>query len=117
MCIRDRSYGVMVAQQVLVLFVVVRIRLGQRFKETLRGLFFVYTSMSNPDKGKIVVVRIRLGQLEKPRSSKGGAFSLLSQRKNCISVQLPFGPFDEKKGFFLLYKRKIMYLCIRIPCL
>ena len=33
------SYGVMVAQQVLVLFVVVRIRLGQR-KETLTGLLF-----------------------------------------------------------------------------
>ena len=80
----ELSYGVMVAQQFLVLF---------------------------------VVVRIRLGQLEKPRSSKSGAFSLLSQRKNFISVQLPFGLFDEKKGFFLFYKRKIMYLCIQIPCL
>ena len=33
------SYGVMVAQQVLVLFVVVRIRLGQRLRRLYRLLF------------------------------------------------------------------------------
>ena len=76
------SYGVMVAQQVLVLFVVVRIRLGQLKRRLERASVFVfaililggalvpsaptkqkvYKVFSNPDKGKIVVVRIRLGQ-------------------------------------------------------
>ena len=57
------SYGVMVAQQVLVLFVVVRIRLGQRLRRLYRLLFLLQQDyLSNPDKGKIVVVRIRLGQ-------------------------------------------------------
>ena len=74
------SYGVMVAQQVLVLFVVVRIRLGQLKRRLERASVFVfaililggalvpsaptkqkvYKVFSNPDKGKIVVVRIRL---------------------------------------------------------
>ena len=76
------SYGVMVAQQVLVLFVVVRIRLGQLKRRLERASVFVfaililggalvpsaptkqkvYKVFSNPDKGKIVVVRICLGQ-------------------------------------------------------
>ena len=62
------SYGVMVAQQVLVLFVVVRIRLGQRLRRLYRLLFLfllLQDYLSNPDKGKIVVVRIRLGQLKR----------------------------------------------------
>ena len=79
------SYGVMVAQQVLVLFVVVRIRLGQLKRRLERASVFVfaililggalvpsaptkqkvYKVFSNPDKGKIVVVRIRLGQLKR----------------------------------------------------
>ena len=60
------SYGVMVAQQVLVLFVVVRIRLGQRLRRLYRLLFLLQQDcLSNPDKGKIVVVRIRLGQLKR----------------------------------------------------
>ena len=36
------SYGVMVAQQVLVLFVVVRIRLGQLKRRLFQGLLFVF---------------------------------------------------------------------------
>ena len=76
------SYGVMVAQQVLVLFVVVRIRLGQLKRRLERASVFVfaililggalvpsaptkqkvYKVFSNPDKGKIVVVRICLEQ-------------------------------------------------------
>ena len=56
------SYGVMVAQQVLVLFVVVRIRLGQLKRRLFLGSPFCF---SNPDKGKIVVVRIRLRQLKR----------------------------------------------------
>ena len=79
------SYGVMVAQQVLVLFVVVRIRLGQLKRRLERASVFVfaililggalvpsaptkqkvYKVFSNPDKGKIVVVRICLGQLKR----------------------------------------------------
>ena len=49
------SYGVMVAQQVLVLFVVVRIRLGQRLRRLYRLLFLfllLQDYLSNPDKGK-----------------------------------------------------------------
>ena len=53
------SYGVMVAQQFLVLFVVVRIRLGQHNEGFLyKEKAFVVLCR----KGKIVVVRIRLGQ-------------------------------------------------------
>ena len=53
------SYGVMVAQQFLVLFVVVRIRLGQHNE----GFLFIEEAfVVLRRKGKIVVVRIRLGQ-------------------------------------------------------
>ena len=53
------SYGVMVAQQFLVLFVVVRIRLGQHNEGFLyKEKAFVVLCR----KGKIVVVRIRMGQ-------------------------------------------------------
>ena len=53
------SYGVMVAQQFLVLFVVVRIRLGQHNE----GFLFIEKAfVVLRRKGKIVVVRIRLGQ-------------------------------------------------------
>ena len=53
------SYGVMVAQQFLVLFVVVRIRLGQHND----GFLFIEEAfVVLCRKGKIVVVRIRLGQ-------------------------------------------------------
>ena len=53
------SYGVMVAQQFLVLFVVVRIRLGQHND----GFLFIEKAFVVLClKGKIVVVRIRLGQ-------------------------------------------------------
>ena len=52
------SYGVMVAQQVLVLFVVVRIRLGQHNE----GFLFIEKAfVVLCRKGKIVVVRIRHG--------------------------------------------------------
>ena len=40
------SYGVMVAQQVLVLFVVVRIRLGQRLRRLYRLLFLFCSKKS-----------------------------------------------------------------------
>ena len=52
------SYGVMVAQQFLVLFVVVRIRLGQHND----GFLFIEEAfVVLRRKGKIVVVRIRQG--------------------------------------------------------
>ena len=41
------SYGVMVAQQVLVMFVVVRIRLGQRLRRLYRLLFCFSTFHCN----------------------------------------------------------------------
>ena len=53
------SYGVMVAQQFLVLFVVVRIRLGQHND----GFLFIEEAfVVLCRKVKIVVARIRLGQ-------------------------------------------------------
>ena len=47
------SYGVMVAQQVLVLFVVVRIRLGQRLRRLYR-LLFCFLLLSGKTKNVIV---------------------------------------------------------------
>ena len=43
LCTPKLSYGVMVAQQVLVLFVVVRIRLGQLFRKLLANVLFLNT--------------------------------------------------------------------------
>ena len=75
------SYGVMVAQQFLVLFVVVRIRLGQH---NAGFLFIEKAFVVLCRKGKIVVIRIRLGQYNEGFLFMEEAFVVLCRKgENC----------------------------------